>query len=72
MQLTTLGLILAGLISALSSDIARAATFTVTRFDDPAPHPCTAASCSLCAAILSANDTARAPIGSWCRQARIR
>jgi CSLREA domain-containing protein len=35
-----------------------AATFTVTRFDDPAPATCSAANCSLREAVIAANATA--------------
>lgn len=36
--------------------IASAATFNVTRLDDPVPGPCTASDCSLREAVLAAND----------------
>ena len=40
----------------LASSAASAATYTVTRFDDPAPGPCLATSCSLRQAIARANS----------------
>lgn len=49
---------------------ASAATFTVTRFDDPYPGPCRPASCTLREAVLASNsspgpDTIRAPAGDY-------
>ncbi|MFN2589020.1 MAG: hypothetical protein ABR613_13005 [Actinomycetota bacterium] len=41
--------------AVLSVTSARAATFTVTRFDDPAPDGCTGAHCSLREAVMAAN-----------------
>jgi hypothetical protein len=40
----------------LAGSVATAATYTVTRFDDPAPGLCTAASCSLREAIARSNS----------------
>ena len=49
---------LAGLATLLGALPLAAATFTVTRFDDPAPATCSATSCSLREAVIAANATA--------------
>lgn len=51
-------------------NIAYAATFTVTRFDDPAPNGCLAGDCSLREALIDANaaagtDTVVLPAGNY-------
>lgn len=60
---------LAGLLWAIVP-AASAATFTVTRFDDPYPGPCRPASCTLREAVLASNsspgpDTILAPAGDY-------
>ena len=54
---------LGGLVWLMTqADVALAANFTVTRFDDPTPNGCLAGDCSLREAIIAANTTAGADL----------
>lgn len=71
-DLPRLMLVSLGVLVALP---AGAATFTVTRTDDPVPDACTAVDCSLREAVLAANaapgiDTVRLPAGRYVLEQR--
>ncbi len=61
---------LAALLAAIAPAAAGAATFNVTRFDDPYPGPCHPGDCTLREAVLASNgnpgpDTIIAPAGDY-------
>ncbi len=55
-------LVIALALSAVGMSMTHAATFVVTRVDDPNPASCTVASCSLREAVLAANANAGADV----------